>query len=272
MDSSNDNDEKSQPLQDLATRYAPILHFDSRETMFPCSIEYLVANSILINGSVDVIKERNTMNPDDLAILQEDRIGAMLSLRPSTSCREGFKTVNDAPYYATVTDYGYYWCIQYIFIYTRSQTMLGFNCIEWGEKEVDIQHITMHVGKETEKISKVYFSGDGTDGQWCSQEDLFFDPSDINRAHVYVSAFSHHMYPEAGTWWRCFGLQNDHCDGDGPKCLDAEVELVDEDTPWMNYRGWLGGHHSHQKVPRYCEWWRNEDKGSSDTLSRLFYM
>jgi len=168
--------------------------------------------------------------------------------------------VNDVPFYSRVRRYEDRIEILYVLSFAFNGAF-QVCCSPVGAHSADIEHVTLRVSLDGQRVDWVYFGAHGmADGVWRRADQLALLPSDRpwgTRPQVYSSRHSHGLYPEAGTWCRICGFANDVTSGpaaDGRNAWDPAVPAVllldpldrrfdgkaQGGTKWLAYPGTLG--------------------------------
>jgi hypothetical protein len=253
----------------LAQRFKPLLHLHPEDAYRPCNVEYYLANSALYYGDKRMSEVGEVDTENILSKTSSYPESSQLSFKPNADCWEGFsKSVNDAPYYSVVTDCEHYWSIQYYFVYAYNGAYSLYNIpgLDVGEHFGDMEHMTIHVDKQTQKVIDVYFAAHtDNDGLWVQKEnmDMFGD-----RVIAYVAYHGHGLYPKPGVWYRYYGAANDYTEVGGPVWDPKQVVLIDEKTPWNRFKGHLG-FPNYGRTPMYKGCWRQEDGISTGPWQRF---
>ena len=186
-----------------------------------------------------------------------------LDIQKSSWCGEK-DNLDNVPIYASVFQNKNYYQIHYIFLYTYNAPYKVLNCIDAGEHQSDLEHITIFVSKQTMKIESAYYSAH-EDGMWLHNSDL--EMTD-NHPVVYIALGSHACYNKAKTYLRIFGFANDHTSNKGIH-LKPNVKYIDEKTNWNQYKGFLGKP-DNCHTPMYRGWWGHEDGKNTNFWKRFF--
>ena len=142
-----------------------------------------------------------------------------------------------------------------------------FDKINEGQHQSDVEHITIYVSKEKNKISRAYYAAHTSkDGMWLDRSEMEFDGK---HPLVYVANHSHASYNKSGTYYRIFFFANDHTSNKGIH-WQPKVIFIDNETNWNKYQGFLG-EPDHCPTPMYRTWWKHEDGKSTNWFKRLFY-
>lgn len=160
--------------------FKPKLFFHPKETIQPITWEKYIKKSKYLK------KDRITFNSDYEKIDQ--------------------KSINDIPFYGSVTHNEYFTDLVYIFIYpiNPGYYICGKNV---GFHTADIEHIIIRINNLTNIITKVYFSCHSKEHQIYKPQDLYFDEN--NHLKVFVSLHSHANYNKCKTFYRIMGFAND---------------------------------------------------------------
>jgi hypothetical protein len=198
---------------ELVKKFTPVLWLHSDEKYFPCSIEWMLANSTLkdfnTNTVISPVTHRDLFNIAQKYDFKRRADGDVVLHYPPDTFR-GESPLSRVPCYALVREQGDFLYVTYlfIFIYNGEYNILGL--AEAGGHPGDIEHITVEVRKSDGGLSRVFFSAHGTkDGRWVPASQLEY----LNGKIVcYVALNGHGLYPHEGTVLRLAGVGNDQLD------------------------------------------------------------
>ena len=191
---------------EAAATFAPVVRFHPKEQYFPCSIEFLLANSTLVVGSTE------TPNPtfDDLYAARHASDADNAHLRIARSGRPGMPPQNNvipAPMYVapqvaadrSFVDFTYYFLSafngpQAVFVHLKNAVPLkSFNCAieQFAFHQGDVESITVRVTPDFSKVIHVGMAAHG-DYTYYLPDELAFEST----THPLVSCavFSHASY------------------------------------------------------------------------------
>lgn len=230
---------------ELLKAHAPLFLFDSRETFFPCPIEFYISNA-------------DVMDKDGFCMIVPGEIGLenISSVPPSSvfsardrECLNGFNTYEDlqnVPVYGTVIhgSNGHV-LLQYVlfFPFRGSDYVAGcmpvYNSFEGQFKFV---HVVLD---NASNVKRVFF--DGIEENFCETD--FYDDHLI----VYCGLGTHHMCTQSniGNLSKYYGLWGTSHDEKGFSFEPRHIEYVDRYTPWIAFHGKWGFSES----PLYLDPW-----------------
>lgn len=252
----------------ILKRYQPIIYLHPDESYFPCTIDFYIENSQLIDPQKKnkVLVDFHKLTQKKM-VNEQNEIKYPLNLDIDSNYIYGeLKYTNDIPFYASFQETPDEWIIQYIFFYAYNGPFTVC-CFEFGEHESDVEHITMHVSRHTHQITKLFLAAHGYhDGQWIDLNKIKFQDK---HPILYSALHSHATYGKEGTFYRICCCANDHTKESIHKWSPHNIILIDESTEWNQYKGYLGID-NHVSTPLHQEWWKNESKKSTNWFKRLF--
>lgn len=245
----------------LLKKHCPIFKFHEAETYYPCSIEFYLDSSRKDNKN-KVVQNIHTITPNNLCEVDNDT-ETFLDIDKS-AWKHNFHT--NTPIYTTVAETKMFFILQYIllFPYNGPFDVMG---MAMGEHQCDIEHVTVHVSKDLDEITEIYYSAHThKDGMWVNRDDIEFVKT---HPIVYVAKNSHAMYSEAKTYWRILGFANDHTSNDGIMWKPNNIQYIDDETNWNQFKGYLGAP-KECTTPKHREWWKGENGVSTTWWKRFF--
>jgi hypothetical protein len=237
---------KISQVNDLLTKFKPIIYLHSEETYFPINPEYYIKNSRLTyNNNTDTeVIAKGHLRDHNLLTQNSNGERSSLSDRPPyyTSSHFNIEDVNDSmkngeaslksiplsahPTILKTSDNVLHYCIHYYwyFPYQGLNSFLG-----QGSHYGDWNHVTVELDsfKPNATLLQVYFSrhGDNTEGEWVKPADLDHDVTS-KRFIVYLAKYNHIPYQKPGSYTRYYGLfQPDVTDNKG-KVWDPLLQLL----------------------------------------------
>lgn len=247
----------------IAEKFKPVIYFHSNEKHMPDTMEaYLENASLLMKGKQkkdgNIIVEKIT--PELLAVDYKDEVYTIES-------ENIFGNLERACAYVRVENREKEYRIVYFVFFPFNGPLQVLNCIEAGAHRADVEKFTFFVDKQSETIKRVYLSAHGSkDGMWLFPED--FEKED-GRLVIYSALGSHAFYNEAKTYYRYFGVANDHTNK-GIR-WDPKITILEENGAvpiWQTYTGTLGSP-DNCNTPRY-RGWEDEPVHSTTKWKRFF--
>lgn len=171
-------------------RFAPEFRFHPDEQWWPCSIEWYLHKCTLVDG-LNIIERHVTQN----TLVQYNNPRYQLYFNPEYTNGQQLQ-LNSVPVYCGVTKKDEYTDYQYCVLFAyNGPSKLCHTCLEAGEHFTDVEHVTVRVCNETDKILSVYYGAHRyNDGMWVDGDDV--QKSRTGSPIVYVALGSHAMYPE----------------------------------------------------------------------------
>jgi hypothetical protein len=199
--------------QALIKRFTPVIWIHPDEKYFPCSIEWLLQHSKLVDFNTNTTISPVTQR-DLYTIAQTYGFGRRADgdvvLSWSEDMYKGQTPLSSVPCYALVRETNDYIYISYIFLFAYNGEYSILGLAEAGMHPGDIEHITVEVDKRTDALHRVYFSAHGTkDGRWVPANEVEIDN---DRIVAYNALNGHGLYPHVGTVFRLGGVANDYLD------------------------------------------------------------
>ena len=235
-------------LKKLIDHYSPIVYLHSKETYFPCSIEWLLDKSTLIDfNSNTQIKQPSQKDLYDISQKYNftDKTDGSIILSFDKQYYTGQNNLSDVPVYALskIRDGKLYVTYIFLYAYNGSYDILGLFKI--GTHEGDIEAITAEFSLEG-KLLRVFFGAHGIqDGQWIDASLIEYENGHI----VCYSALSGHgLYSTPGSAILLKGFATDKTNK-GFKWFPKVSMLYYKDDPrfnvntmgWSIYNGRIGG-------------------------------
>ena len=208
----------------LAEKFCPSFIFAKDESYFPCSIEFLLANSDLRN-SKEILRVSPTI--DDL--LKYNSKDTFLDIK---NLEGDILNLQNNPVYYHILPLSQKekkeTLIQYYLMYpfnapkfvSNLNVCLGDNiaerfdktpnclkCMYAGDHKYDLEHVDVLLDENNE-LKSVYFGAHReSDGVWKNKKDISF----FEETHpvAYVASGGHGFYPWEGTTYRIFCCAND---------------------------------------------------------------
>jgi hypothetical protein len=246
----------------LAKKYIPTFVFHPDETTYPLSIQKLCEISFLRDRKkpdtiVGVIE-----SPDDL-FFKYNNENYYLDIQTKNVAYN-----HETPLYCVISQNREekYIDLKYILLYAYNPgyKMCGFFKI--GNHQGDLEHVTVRLNYDNKEIERVFFSAHGSkEGSWIDCHDLQMIGHSVV---VYVSLYSHANYHTAKKVIRAGGIIciNDITSKQGINWTPLNVELINDHTPWNNFKGNISNHTT--KVPKKHSWYENEvDPSKHSNLS-----
>lgn len=238
-------------IQETINKWAPIIYHHPDEKYYPVSIEWLMANSALIDYTdpKNPVSVSPVTNQDiyDLSKKHNFEIKTDGSILFSfgSDLHRGEHPTRNIPCYVLVKEAEGKIHITYIFLYAYNGEYPILGLLNAGQHPADIEHLTVELTQQGQ-LTRVMYSAHGTkDGRWVSAKDV---PMENGRIIAYMALNGHGLYPKEGIAFRLGGLANDYL-GRGAS-WDPKPQLIFlPDHPnfdvktmgWVAFNGRLGG-------------------------------
>jgi hypothetical protein len=240
-------------VESIIQKYSPIIYINSREKYFPCSIDWMLKYSTLVdfntNTKIKSPSQKDLYNISNKYNFETKTSGdIVLSFGPEIY--RGQSPVSETPIYSFYYFKGDYLYITYVllFPYNGNYNILGLATL--GEHPGDIESITIECSKTDGKLLRVYFGSHGfKDGQWVDASKVEYEN---NHVVCFMAYQGHGLYPKQGIVIRYGGLANDITDR-GFKWSPSVVMIYYKDNPkfnidtmgWSVYTSRIGGGQDH---------------------------
>lgn len=241
---------------EIIEKYKPIIYFHSDEEYFPDSFEAYLENATLWNKDVKLLDK---VTPEIISKYRDDQY-TLKSENKNGNIERG-------PIYVRIEDQITYYRLVYFVFFPFNGPLKVFNTFESGEHRADVEKFTIFVNKSDGKIIKIYLGAHGSkDGLWLHEEDF---TKEGDKLVIYSALNSHAFYNSEKTYYRYFGVVNDHTNK-GFK-WSPQVVLLEENgmiPVWQMYQGTLGAP-DNCNIFRY-RGWENEPEKSTTNWKRFF--
>lgn len=244
----------------IAKKFAPICYLDHAEQYFPASIEYICDNSQLLDNAGHIITARHALTPENLLQQSKKATRPTHIEIPSSIFAGNAHQLQLTPFYYKVYQTADEYVVQYCFLYPYNGPFIICGK-PYGQHQGDLEHVSVFVSKQTERITQIYFGAHDThDGYMADANDIL---TLGGRPIVYIARHSHATYHTPGVTYRICCLANDHADG-GIK-WDPETLVDLDDASWNDYTGYIG----QEPTFKYHAWYGAENEYSSTCCTRL---
>jgi hypothetical protein len=182
----------------LIKKYSPIVYLNSNEKFFPCSIDWLLNKSTLIDFNTNT-KIKNPSQRDLYNISQkynfENKIDGDIILSFEKESYNGQTSLSDVPIYALTKFKDNKLYITYIFLYAYNGSYKILELLEIGSHEGDIEIMTVECFLNG-NISRVFFGSHGLeDGKWIDASLIEYEDTHIV---CYSALHGHGLYYKPG--------------------------------------------------------------------------
>jgi len=243
--------EELKNIQTMINKWVPIIFHHPDEKYYPASIEWLMANSALIDFSdpKNPVSVTPITNQDiyDLSKKHnfEIKTDGTILFSFGNELHRGEHPTRNVPCYVLVKEVEGKIHIMYLFLYAYNGEYPILGLLNAGQHPADIEHLTVELTKQGE-LTRVMYSAHGTkDGRWVAAEDV---PMENGRIIAYMALNGHGLYPKEGIAFRIGGLANDYL-GRGamwdPKpqliFLPNDINFDVNTMGWVALNGRFGG-------------------------------
>lgn len=236
------SNETVQNFNTLINKWSPIVYLHPEEKYFPCSIDWLNANSVLVDHNTQPPTIINPTTNTSLYNISakynfERRVGGDIIQAFTSELYPGQIPINQVPIYALVRTKNDKLYITYVFVYAKNGEYSILGLSNAGQHPADIEHITVELNSDGSKLLRVLYSAHAPkDARWVNSDKV---PIENGKIVVYSAVNGHGLYPEQGTVFRLFGLTNDYTEK-GIKWEPKPVLIFLKDSPYFNVEtmGW----------------------------------
>jgi len=240
-------------LQQFVNKWSPIIYHHPDEKYYPVSIDWLMANSALIDYSDP--KNAQTISPitnQDIYNLSkkhnfETKTDGSILFAFGNELHRGEHPTRNIPCYALIKDFGDKIHVIYIYLYAYNGEYPILGLLNAGQHPADIEHMTLEFeGRGEDKLLRVMYSAHGTkDGRWVAADQV---PMEDGKIVAYMALNGHGLYPKEGIAFRLGGLANDYL-GKGAKWeprpqlifLPNDPNFEIDTMGWVAFNGRFGG-------------------------------
>jgi len=230
---------EAQTTQELASRFAPVLHFTQGEKFYPTSVDYIINSSVLkrrnSDGSSILISSNPTVynlgsySGSDLFL--DNKLGTLDAIAADYASRVG--SLGYCAYVHVVSS-GSYKVIQYWLFYVYNNGPLN-------DHEADIEVVEVFLDSSSSPVKALFSQhGAGENAGWGDVEKTETHPV------VYVAQGSHANYfrPYQGR----IGIESDVVGSDGRNIMFDDLKLVilgekgthPPEQSWLDFAGRWG--------------------------------
>lgn len=236
------SDQTVQNYNTLIDKWSPIVYLHPEEKYFPCSVDWLNANSVLI--------DHNTQPPTIIQPVSntalynvsskynfERRVSGDIVQSFTSELYPGQIPINQVPIYALVRSLNDKLYITYVFFYAKNGEYSILGLSNAGQHPADIEHITVELNSDGSQLLRVLYSAHAPkDARWVKAENV---PTEDGKIVVYSAVNGHGLYPSEGTVFRLFGLTNDYTEK-GTKWEPRPILVFLKIVHTLMSRRWVG--------------------------------
>ena len=237
-------------ISSLINKYTPVIWVHPDEQYFPCSIDWLIQHSTLVDFNDNTLLTPVTQR--DLYNIAKKygfgrRADGDVVLSFNHQLYKGQTPLDSVPCYAISRIRGDKLYITYIFLYAYNGEYWIVGIAPAGMHPGDVEHMTAEIDIDSGALLRMFYGSHGTvDGTWVNAKDIEFL---YDHPVAYQALHGHGMYPKNGTVFRSAGFTNDHL-GDGFLWSPKAIEFVDMTDPrfdidtmgWTVYNSRIGGY------------------------------
>ncbi len=236
-------------MTNLLNKYSPILYFHKDEKYYPCSIDWILKNSVLVDHNTEpVTKIISPTNKDLYNIMNKYNSqipNGTVNISFNKEIYRGESPIKNVPCYGIIREKDNKKYLTYIFLYAYNGEYKILNIADAGYHPGDIEHMTIELD-EKDEINRIFYGAHGKkDGRWVLKKDIEFEN---DKPVAYVALSGHGLYPKLGTVFRLGGIANDYLGEEikwEPKVIEIypiDDKRFNKDTMfWTMFKGRLGG-------------------------------
>ena len=196
-------------MEQLIKKYSPIVYINSEEKYLPCSIDWMLKYSTLVDFNTNTkVKSPSQKDLYDIAKKYDfqRRGDGDVVLSFETDVYKGQTPLSDVPVYAfsRETEDKIYITYMILLAYNGSYDIAGL--AELGEHPGDLESMTIECSKDG-KLKRVFFGAHGyKDGRWV---DVSLVELENDHIVCYMAFSGHGLYYKPGQVFRFGGFAND---------------------------------------------------------------
>lgn len=201
-------------FKDLLKTWSPIVYLHSKEKYFPCSSDWLLKNSTLVDYTTNPITKISPVNNKDLydnAKLHEFKKNEdnTLILSFNKDLYPGEIPISNVPCYGYVSRFEDKTFLRYVFLYANNGSYSIIGLREIGQHPGDIESIVVELDKNL-LLSRVFFGAHGQkDGRLVNKKNIELENGKVV---AYSALNGHGLYYKEGVALRMGGIANDYID------------------------------------------------------------
>lgn len=196
----------------LLKKWSPVVYLHSKEKYFPCSADWLLKNSTLVDHTTTPVTKISPVTNMDLYqnarshdFKRNDDNSLILSFDKDVF--PGESPISKVPCYGYISTFENKIYLRYIFLYAKNGEYSILGLREAGQHPGDIESIAVELDLKGQLL-RVFFGAHGSaDGRWVKKEDVEFENDKIV---VYSALNGHGLYYKEGVAFRIGGLANDY--------------------------------------------------------------
>jgi hypothetical protein len=245
-------------MENLIQKWSPILYFHPDEKYFPCSINWLLSHSKLVEYTENKSENTKTYSENvfdkltnmDLYNLSKthnfkNKFNGDIILSTTNELNSGEIPLKNVPCYALLRRKNSNIYITFIFLYAYNGDYNILNIANVGSHPGDLEHMTVELTENGDLIRVMYGAHRSENGRWVAKDDIEFENGKIV---AYVAKNGHGLYHRSGYAIRLFGLANDGMDRGvrwEPRAeqiyLPSDPSFIPETMGWVSFIGRIGG-------------------------------
>ena len=234
--------------EQLLDKFSPVMYLHPDEKYFPCSIDWLLQNSRLLDFTrgTDISPVTHQALYDQA--VQDNfakRSDGDLVLSFDSQVYKGEHPMKNVPCYALYRVKNSKIYLTYIFLYAKNGEYSILGLANAGQHPADLEHLTLELDSSQRLIRVMYSAHGSADGRWVKANDVEMENGKIV---CYMALNGHGLYPKEGIAFRLFGLANDYL-SKGMKWQPRVIRWFGKGEPEFNpatmgftvYNGRFGG-------------------------------
>ena len=226
---------------ELLKKFSPIVYFHKDEKYFPCSADWLLKNSSILDyNEKPSLKINSPSNLDIYKIASKYDFKRnndnSLILSFDSSVYTGEIPYTNVPCYGYVSEFNDRIYLRYFFLYAKNGEYSIIGLVDAGMHPGDIESIVIELTKNGELLRIFYGSHRQVDSKWVDAKKVEFEDG---KPVVYSALNGHGLYEKEGVVFRKYGFANDYL-GKSKRWQPNVVEYFDRKDPRFNIEtmGW----------------------------------
>jgi hypothetical protein len=237
--------------QSIVDKWSPIFYLHSDEKYFPCSVDWINKNSVLVDHNTSPPTYVSPVTNMDLYNISkkynfERRVSGDIILSFGKELYPGEQPIKNVPIYGLIRSQNGKIYIIYTVMFARNGEYSILGLADAGQHPADIEQMVVELDENTGELLRVFYGAHSTwVRKWVDAKNV---PMEDGKIVAYMALRGHGLYERPGTVFRLFGLSNDYVEKgikwqpkvklifprDSPKYVPAEMG-------WTAFYGRFGG-------------------------------
>lgn len=235
---------------ELLKKFSPVVYFHKDEKYFPCSSDWLLKNSSILDYTVNPPAKITPATNEKLYEISSNsgfkkNEDNTLILSFDSSAYTGEIPYTNVFCYGYVSEFNDRIYLRYFFLYAKNGEYNIIGLVDAGMHPGDIESIVIELTKAGELLRIFYGSHREVDSKWVDAKGVEFEDG---KPVVYSALNGHGLYEKEGVVFRKGGFANDYL-GKGKRWEPKVFEYFDRTDPrfdiatmgWTVFYGRIGG-------------------------------